>query len=503
MHKLTNARRACSLLLVVAVPALAQSSQSPAVAPRTADTLIQTSVPASASADVISATITPADSRITGATTGDTTATRKPVANAPSRRWNDAFKNISLSGKPPITLSIGGQARWREEFFRAFNTGEMDDDHGQSRLVLSADLTVGRRNAQYVRLFAEGRDAQSYGRNLPGGARTNDADRSDIQNLWVDVGSRKSYLRVGRQEIALAAQRLFGVPDWSNTRRGAQGVRLHVEHSAFAFEAIQANPVLIRQHASNRRDTTQQFRTLSFGSAADARPLIPGAPATWQVYWYEQEIEQASPVRRLTTGGRVLWDLGRQTALARSLEFEGARQGGSAGANTLRGWFWVGEATVKWTRVHGTPSLAFGIEEASGENSSTPEREVFAVLYPAAHAHGGYADVIGRSNVRELHVFSTWSPVRSVNLRAAAYRFDRLRLDDGVYNKQNALFRAASGSTARHAADEVDLTGVWNVTAHTQVIFGGAVVLPGEFLRNTPGGARTERWGFIGTTFTF
>ncbi|MBL0890038.1 MAG: alginate export family protein [Gemmatimonadaceae bacterium] len=485
---LTATRWACTLLLVVAVPALAQSSQAPAAASRTTATSATT---ASVSTVPVANTSPSAAPQESG---------RRRLA-----QWDEAIKDIPLAGERPITLTIGGQARWREEFFRAFNTGELDDDHGQSRILISADLQVGERTGRYARLFAEGRDAQSYGRSLPGGARPNDADRSDVQNLWIDLGSNKSYLRVGRQEISLAAQRLFGVPDWSNTRRGSQGVRLYTEHGRFAFEGIQARPMVVRQYARNHADTTQQFRTLSLGSAAGAAPLWRGLPATWQAYWYEQQIESASaPVRRLTTGGRLMWDWGKKSALARSLEFEGAKQGGAIGARRLDGWFWVGEATVRWTRLRGAPSLAIGIEEASGENRATANRqEAFAVLYPAAHAHGGYADVIGRTNVRELHLFSTWSPVRSVNLRFAAYRFDRLRLDDGVWTKQNSVFRAASGSTARHAADELDLTGVWKATTHTQVIFGGALVLPGAFLRNTPGGARTERWGFVGTAFTF
>jgi hypothetical protein len=484
---LTATRWACTLLLVVAVPALAQSSQAPAAASRTTATT----------------------STVSSTTSAVSTAPVSSEAAAPKARlleqWDEVIKDIPLAGERPITLTISGQARWREEFFRAFNTGELDDDHGQSRLLVSADLVVGERKGRYARLFAEGRDAQSYGRTLPGGARPNDADRSDVQNLWIDLGSNKSYVRVGRQEIALGAQRLFGVPDWSNTRRGSQGVRLYTERGRFAFEGIQARPMVVRQYARNHADTTQQFRTLSLGNATGAAPLWRGLPATWQAYWYEQQIESATaPVRRLTTGGRLMWDWGKKSALARSMEFEGAKQGGAIGARRLDGWFWVGEATVRWTRLRGAPSLALGIEEASGENRSTGDRqEAFAVLYPAAHAHGGYADVIGRTNVRELHLFSTWSPVRSVNLRFAAYRFDRLRLDDGVWTKQNSVFRAASGNTARHAADELDLTGVWKATAHTQVIFGGALVLPGAFLRNTPGGARTERWGFVGTAFTF
>ncbi|MBL0170621.1 MAG: alginate export family protein [Gemmatimonadaceae bacterium] len=148
--------------------------------------------------------------------------------------------------------------------------------------------------------------------------------------------------------------------------------------------------------------------------------------------------------------------------------------------------------------------LALGIEEASGERATTPgQQEAFAVLYPAAHSHGGYADIFGRANLRELHLLGTWDPFKAIALRGALYRFDRLRADDGVYTKQNVVYRAATGSRESHVADELDLTGTWKLSRNLRVVGGGGVVVPGSFLRHTPGNARTERWGFAGTTFTF
>ena len=146
------------------------------------------------------------------------------------------------------------------------------------------------------------------------------------------------------------------------------------------------------------------------------------------------------------------------------MEVEGAVQHGHAGTRELQAWFWVAEAQWQWRRVRGLPSLAVGLEQASGDRAGTPRNEAFAVLYPAAHQHGGFADVIGRPNVTELHTISSWEPTPSLSLRGAWYRFSRRHLDDGVYNKQNALFRAANGSTARHVADEVDLTAAWKAT---------------------------------------
>lgn len=271
--------------------------------------------------------------------------------------------------------------------------------------------------------------------------------------------------------------------------------------------------MIVRQVSPNRPDSTQRFRTLSFGSAPNAKPLARGLPALWQAYWYEQRITPTSGARtyRTTSGGRAQWTHSALHGITPSLEVEGAVQRGTTGTRELHAAFWIAETQLAWKRAHGAPTLALGLEEATGDNPATTTRlEGFAVLYPAAHAHGGYADVIGRTNVREWHAIATWVPLRSLDLRGAAYRFDRRRADDAVYTKANAVFRAAAAPTtggtpsdARHVADEVDLTGTWRYGTHLRLIFGGALVVPGAFLNATAAVARTERWAFVGTTLGF
>lgn len=422
--------------------------------------------------------------------------------------WDDAIKAIPLLGASPLTLTFGGQLRWRGESYRDFNTTTQNDDNDQSRVQLLADLQAGNRSGAHARVFAEWRDAQSYGRTLPGGARTNDEDRHDMQNLFADVGYGASFVRYGRQEIALNRERLFGVPDWSNTRRGVQGTRAVLVQGAFAIDAMDVRPVIVRQTLPNRADSTTRFRTAAIGNAPNAKPVMSGLPAVWQTYWYDQEIRTPTALtRRTTTGVRAQWQWGATapaSSRALSIDVEGASQRGHVSTRDVQAWFGVADAQVTWRKARGAPTLTLGVEEASGENANTASTvETFFTLYPAAHSHGGYADVIGRANVRELHAISTWDVTKAVQLRSALYRFDRLRLDDGVYTKQNAVLRAASGSTERHAADEVDVSGIWKLTRHWRITFGVGIVEPGDFLKSTPGGAVTERWGYAGTSFTF
>ena len=427
------------------------------------------------------------------------------TASHRSPHWDDVIKAMPLWPGKPVTLTVGGQARWRVETFRAFNLTTTDDDHSQSRLLLSADLRAGHLKSLHGRVFAEMRDAQSYGRTLPGAARPSDADRHDAQNLFADLAHGASFVRYGRQEIALNRERQFGVPDWANTRRGAQGTRAMLVVRALSLDLIDARPVVVRQTAANRADSTARFRVVALGSAPGAKALARGLPALWQGYWVEQVLTtSATPTRRLTSGGRTMWQWGLTTRRAYSVELEGAIQKGHTGDQQLDGWFLVAESQVTWRQVRGAPSLALGIETASGDRASTSSRlEGFAALYPAAHAHGGFVDVFGRTNLRELHAIGTWDPVKSVALRAAVYRFDRIQLDDGVYTKQNTLFRASALSRDRHAGNELDVTGTWKATRHWRGIFGASIVTPGAFLLHTAGGAHTEHWAFAGTSFTF
>ncbi|WP_309672112.1 alginate export family protein [Gemmatimonas sp.] len=428
------------------------------------------------------------------------------AAAAAAHTWSDRLKAIPLYEGWPLTLTLSGQARWREEFMRGYNVGTLHDDYGFTRLMVGADVHAGQPKGLHGRVLAELRDAQALSRTLPGGTRTTDGDRHDIQNLYADIGYGRSFVRYGRQEVSLNRERLVGVPDWANTRRGSEGTRAQLVRGRLVLEGADIRPMIVRLDRGNRPDSTARLRTLSLGSATGASRFARGVPTQWNGYWYEQTVRTSSSfTRRLTTGARTLWQFGTPAAsrLATTMELEGAVQRGRAGTRALQAWFWVAEAQLQWRRVRGTPSLALGLEEASGDRPATRGYEAFAVLYPAAHQHGGFADVIGRPNVTEVHAISSWDPLPSLSLRGAWYRFDRRRLDDGVYNKQNALFRAASGSTARHVADEVDLTAAWKATTHLRVLVGGATVLPGAFLSSTPGGAHVEHWGYLGTTFAF
>ena len=65
--------------------------------------------------------------------------------------WGDIIKAMPVVPGGAVTLTLGGQMRWRGESVRAFTLRDLDDDNAQSRLLLSADLQAGRRRGQKKR----------------------------------------------------------------------------------------------------------------------------------------------------------------------------------------------------------------------------------------------------------------------------------------------------------------------------------------------------------------
>jgi Alginate export len=418
--------------------------------------------------------------------------------------WADALKAMPIA--PHLAITLGGQVRVREEFAHGFNLTPARDQFALSRTLVHADVQAGSATRVHGRVYVELRDAQAYGRDLPGGTRPSDGDRSDLQDLFADVGYGRSFVRYGRQEVAAGRDRLIGVPDWSNTRRGFQGARAVLVFRAVALDLLDARPVVVRQTAPNHADSTTRFRTAAIGSAAGFKPRTRLLPSTWQLYHYDQRIRAAAATHRTTTGARLVWTFGSTTKGGRSygVETESAIQRGSVGARDIHAWFFISEVSAQWRGVRGAPTLAVGIEAASGDHSPTDATlESFNTLYALAHSNGGYADAFGRANARQVQLISTWDPSRHLSVRGALHHYDRLWREDGVYTKQNTILRAAGSSASMHAGDELDLTATAPVTRHLKVIAGHAWVEPGAFLRRSTGGAHSARWGFVGTTYTF
>ena len=69
-------------------------------------------------------------------------------------------------------------------------------------------------------------------------------NRGELQNLFLDTKLTDSlFLRIGRQELLFADQRLISPLDWANTRRTFQGVRGTYKGSEWTVDGFFVNPM--------------------------------------------------------------------------------------------------------------------------------------------------------------------------------------------------------------------------------------------------------------------
>jgi hypothetical protein len=428
-------------------------------------------------------------------------------SSLPTGALDNAIKHITLAPHDVLWLTLGGAFRWRNENDHNYQfapAANMQNDFNVSRTLLSADLHLGGPGP-YARAFAEFRDAQGYNRTLPGGVRTNEQDRSDWQNAFAEAGWGTAVAaRYGRQDITLGKERLVGISDWTNSRRNFQGARVRAEFGGVAIDAVDAHVMLVRMTQSDLPDTATRFRYVALGSATPAAPAVTLRPAVWQAYAMRIDGLVGAALQRITYGVRSEWRVPVVTGAVASAEVETAAQRGTQGALGINAWFMASEAQLSWRGLPFKPMLLVGYDRASGDRSTTDATAgTFTAMYASAHSHGGIADVFGRGNLAEQRVGATADITSWWKVQWISRAFSRVELTDGVYTKQNTLFRAAAGNTSRDVGAEHDVEATFKVGRHLRLQAGYAAVNPGAFLRTTPAGAQPIRFAYGTTTFIF
>lgn len=124
-------------------------------------------------------------------------------------------------------VSLGGEARWRYEYFSqiAFGAGPQDSNgYWLLRYLLHADWHLGKR----VRIFTQLQSGIENGRN--GGPRLTDDNRLEVHQAFVDLKfgheNNSVILRLGRHEMDLGAGRLISSGEGLNVKRSFDGARL-------------------------------------------------------------------------------------------------------------------------------------------------------------------------------------------------------------------------------------------------------------------------------------
>ncbi len=392
--------------------------------------------------------------------------------------WNlgDRLKNKSLFGG--AKLSVGGQYRMRAHFeqnMRGLGLTGVDDQFILHRTRIYADLKLN----QNIRVYGEMIDAQSDLENF--GPRPIEVNRTDFLNLFVDAklmsgpGGDLS-ARVGRQEMALGAQRLVSPLDWANTRRSFEGIRGTLKNSDFTLDGFWMNPIRVNDSSLDSPDQDQEFMGLysSFSGVENQ---------TMDAYFLRYLNGRGTNAFAYNTVGlrfqgshnAMLWDC------------EGAYQYGTNtdGSNHVAGMMTFGVGR-KYDDYCMKPTVWMYYDWASGDDSLGAGNG-FHHNFPLAHKYNGFMDLFGRRNLEDFNIQASVNPNKKLKLLAWYHYLALETKTDSPYSVVMTPFNGGNAPGSADLGHEIDLIASYKVNARQNLLFGYSKFFGGEYYSTTPG----------------
>jgi hypothetical protein len=433
------------------------------------------------------------------------------LKSAPDADLWDPIKYIPLNESGDWYLSLGGQARYRYEYFDNFNFGApgQQDDNGYhlGRLLGHVDAHFG----PYVRGFAQVIAAGETGRD-PDARPGLDENDFDFHQAFVDVNlplaDKMLTLRGGRQDLLYGAQRLISPLDWTNTRRTFDGAKASFAISrTHTLDAFYVNPVVVDEGPVDHANDD------AFAGVYDTiglPDLLPGAGS--KAEWYLLYLDRPAATFAQGTGSEERYTIGGRFSISPKpwdADVEAAYQFGDFADGDISAWMIATEVGYTFADAILAPRVYLGFDVASGDDDPTDgDLGTFNQLFPLGHAYFGYIDVIGRQNVIDAHpgvevtLVKEQRNVKKLSLRADYHLFWRYSDADALYGVSGAIQRADGGSDAAYVGAELDLNLNWQIDRHTAAYFGYSHFFAGDFIEES-GPDEDIDFVYAAVTYTF
>ena len=314
-----------------------------------------------------------------------------------------------------VSLSIGGDLRWRYEY--AENPGYGGDSQDRwgawlQRHSLFGDLRMG----EHWRAFAQVGTSLANGR--AGGPSPVDENRLDPLNLFIEWqgtlnGEGGIGLRAGIQEMRFGSARLIDMRDGTNVRRSFNAVRAYADVAGWRIDAFSAEPRLTRPGSfDDGRDRSQTLHGLYAVRTVAGHAM--------DVYLLHYEDQSAEYVQGL--GHERRWTLGLRTSGTRGnrdWNWESAIQWGRFGSRSIRAWTIATESGHEFRDRAWRPRLALLAAVASGDRDPEDGRlGSFNPMYPRGNYFGEEAS-LGPRNFFNIQPTLSLHPTGSVELNAS------------------------------------------------------------------------------------
>ncbi len=397
----------------------------------------------------------------------------------------DALKYIPFSQSGKVYMTLGGQFRPRfEHFSNRFWLDEEDFNFYSQRLAFHTDLVFGK----HIRVFGE-----LYHGYISDEEEFSEYDEMDLFQAFVELKiPLKSQdlvaARLGRQEMALGANRLLGLREGPNIRLSYDMARVIYTHQQTVVNAFYGKEVIPLFEAFDNAFT--------FFDEDENNPKVWGLYSQfkikgWQgmneLYYlgFQARVSRFNDVlskeTRHTLGLRRYGKLGKHLRYNSEVVFQFGEIGSStiSAFNIDTDWHYeLMQTKWKWS-----PGLK--LEYTSGDrNTDDGKINSFNPMFvnPAFYS---LAATVTPVNLMAIHPSIRAHPTKKLEIYAEWAIFWRASREDGLYRPTRFLNRPAEGIRARYIGNQLGFELEYEINRHMGFDLDISYFIAGKFVEES------------------
>jgi hypothetical protein len=399
------------------------------------------------------------------------------------------------------SIKLNGQIRERSEIdARSFTVGTNPDVYHLLRTRFGATSTIDSQITAVVEL----QDARSFGQTQS--TFNNGSPAFDLRQAYIDIrriGGLPLELKLGRQTLAYANERLLSKVEWSNFAQSFDAAVASLGNADLKVDLLGA--------ALARNPNTTAYKRDVFLAGAWCAWKPAEVKASVQAYYLFDDPNTGDTIRqnRHTAG---LYTNG--TFGSFDYEIDGAMQFGDytthqrINANEVM----TKERTISASMIGARAGYAFtdmsglhigvGYDRLSGQNPDASDKYgAFNPLYGLAHRFYGYMDIVDNVSqtkglgLQDMILQISVVPAASMKVEAELHQF-ALATNPSKMNPWLTL------NNSQWIGRELDLTASFKATG-TLSLTAGYSVFDGDPDRFVARGRKTTQWGYLTTSVGF
>jgi hypothetical protein len=334
-------------------------------------------------------------------------------------------------------------------------------------------------------------------------------DSIDLHQAYVTLGNAAQFpvtLKLGRQEMIYAEERIIGAFGWNNIGRVFDAARATVTNEWFVADLFASRVVIPEDERFNVANDYDWFSGVYATSGRVPRHQLDffllSRNASAQAATAEPSPQAPLPSARdiYTVGARLKsapgqfgnWDYALD-AMGQFGNYTDTRSGAPAGRLEHRAYAVVAQGGYTFKDAWATPRLGLEYAHGSGDNDPQDDQHgTFENLFPTNHKFYGYMDLFSLQNVHDVRLIYQVKPHPRASFALEAHAFWLADTQDSFYTAAGTPRGGAAATPGtgygvnpdynNFVGTEIDLVAGFALTRQAQLEAGVGHFFTGKYI---------------------